>query len=97
MNMVNLSVQVDNVDGKGFGVPSFFEYIFVVIFSVELAARYNFENGWRMLLSPWNLFDFLLLVVSFVELRPSIVASKAVSKRISKRPCRQVLARLFGT
>lgn len=43
-------------------------YIFVVIFTVELAARYNFENGWRMLLSPWNLFDFLLLWVSFVDL-----------------------------
>lgn len=58
-----------------------FECVFNIVFTVEMLVRQNLD-GWRYFLDPWNLLDYHLIVLGFVDICMSLFVQKGGDLRV---------------
>lgn len=74
VNAVMIGIEVDNGRGDKLKDRVFFfacDFLFSLIFFVEMLFRQH-QLGWDYFLDPWNVFDYVLVVLSCVDLTVSI-------------------------
>lgn len=84
VNAILIGLETDQGSGEKLEDRMFWffaECIFCIIFFAEMLVRQNLD-GWRYFLDPWNLLDYHLVVLGFVDICMSVFASQGGEMRV---------------
>jgi len=83
-NAICIGIEVDNSRGEQLSDRFIFfilEVIFIGIFTAEMVARQSLL-GWNYFLDAWNVMDYFLVVVGFVDVSVSLIYAEQADIKV---------------